>query len=40
MDGIIEFFLLEIFFIINNDYILILPTKLSITYLLYTSYVK
>jgi hypothetical protein len=40
MDGIIEFFLLEIFFIINNDYIPILPTKLSITYLIYIGYVK
>jgi NADH:ubiquinone oxidoreductase subunit 6 (subunit J) len=30
------FFLLEIFFIIDNAYILILPTKLSTTYLTYT----
>jgi NADH:ubiquinone oxidoreductase subunit 6 (subunit J) len=34
--GIIGFiFLLEIFFIINNDYIPILPKKLSTTYLTY-----
>ncbi len=32
MDGIIEFFLLD-------DYISILPTKLSITYLIYIGYV-
>jgi len=36
MGGIIELiFLLEIFFIIDNDYIPILPTKLSTTYLTY-----
>jgi hypothetical protein len=29
MDGIIEFFLLEIFFIINNDYIPIIPKKIE-----------
>jgi NADH-ubiquinone oxidoreductase chain 6 len=34
------YFLLEIFFIINNDYVLILPTKLSTTYLTYTVYVE
>ncbi len=39
MDSIIEFVWLEIFFIINNDYISILPTKLNIIYLIYTSYI-
>jgi len=33
-------FLLETFFIIDNDYIPILPTKLSTTYLTYTVYAK
>jgi NADH-ubiquinone oxidoreductase chain 6 len=39
--GIIGFiFLLEIFFIIDNDYIPILPTKLSATYLTYIVYAE
>jgi len=39
--GIIGFiFLLEIFFIINNDHIPILPTKFSTTYLTYTIYAE
>ena len=33
-------FLLEIFFIVDNDYIPILPTKLSTTYLTYTVYAE
>jgi NADH-ubiquinone oxidoreductase chain 6 len=33
-------FFLEIFFIIDNDYIPILPTKLSITYLTYIVYAE
>jgi NADH-ubiquinone oxidoreductase chain 6 len=33
-------FLLKIFFIIDNDYIPILPTKLNTTYLTYTVYAK
>jgi len=41
MGGIIELiFLLEIFFIIDNDYIPILPKKLSTTYLTYTFMLK
>jgi NADH-ubiquinone oxidoreductase chain 6 len=41
MGGIIRLiFLLEIFFIIDHDYIPILPTKLSTTYLTYTIYAK
>jgi NADH:ubiquinone oxidoreductase subunit 6 (subunit J) len=39
VDGIIGLiFLLETFFIIDNDYIPILPTKLSTTYLTYIQF--
>jgi NADH-ubiquinone oxidoreductase chain 6 len=41
MGGIIGLiFLLKIFFIIDNDYIPVLPTKLSTTYLTYTIYAE
>jgi len=41
MGGIIGLvFLLEIFFIIDNDYFPILPTKLNTTYLTYIVYAE